>query len=114
MSERAAMKTGIDEAPRLSVSGVLQRKCPSCGNHTMSGKRCEECDKKGGSLQRRANGHTALSGIPPIVHESLSSPGQPLDAGTRAFMESRFGRDFSRVRVHADARAAESASAVNA
>jgi hypothetical protein len=44
----------------------------------------------------------------------LNSPGQPLNGGTRAFMEPRFGHDFSRVRVHADAKAAESAQAVNA
>jgi hypothetical protein len=51
---------------------------------------------------------------PPVVHDVLRSPGQPLDAATRAFMEPRFGHDFSRVRVHADARAAASARAVNA
>src|SRR5512134_3274935 len=53
-------------------------------------------------------------GAPPVVHEVLHSPGQPLDAATRAFMEPRFGVDFGGVRVHADARAAESARAVNA
>src|SRR5512134_563730 len=53
-------------------------------------------------------------GAPPIVHEALRSPGQPLDAATRAFMEPRFGHDFSGVRVHTDARAAESARAVQA
>jgi hypothetical protein len=52
--------------------------------------------------------------VPPIVHEVLRSPGQPLDAATRAFMEPRFGHDFSRVRVHADAQGAESARAVDA
>ncbi|GAC1614012.1 MAG: hypothetical protein NVS4B5_02050 [Vulcanimicrobiaceae bacterium] len=51
---------------------------------------------------------------PDIVHEVLRSPGHPLDAGTRSFMESRFGHDFSEVRVHSDAEAAESAAAVNA
>src|SRR5207245_97025 len=51
---------------------------------------------------------------PPIVHEVLRAPGQPLDAATRAVMEPRFGHDFSRVRVHSDARAAQSARAVNA
>src|SRR5262249_48872991 len=49
-----------------------------------------------------------------IVHEALNSPGQPLDARTRAFFEPRFGYDFSSVRVHTDAKAAESARAVNA
>jgi hypothetical protein len=48
------------------------------------------------------------------VHEALRSPGQPLDAETRAFMEPRFGHDFSRVRVHTDSVAAASARAVNA
>jgi hypothetical protein len=52
--------------------------------------------------------------MPPIVHEILRSPGEPLDAVTRAFMEPRFGYNFRDVRIHTDARAAESARAVNA
>jgi hypothetical protein len=51
---------------------------------------------------------------PSIVHEVLNSPGQPLDRATRAFMEPRFGHDFSRVRVHADANAARSTQALGA
>jgi len=51
---------------------------------------------------------------PPIVHEVLRSPGQPLDKSTRTFMEPRFGQDFSAVRVHTDAKAAQSARAVQA
>jgi hypothetical protein len=52
--------------------------------------------------------------VPPVVYEVLRAPGAPLDASDRTFFESRFGRDFSRVRVHTDARAAESARAVAA
>jgi hypothetical protein len=52
--------------------------------------------------------------VPPVVHEVLGSSGQPLEMRTRAFMEPRFGHDFGRVRVHTDARAAESAREVNA
>jgi hypothetical protein len=52
--------------------------------------------------------------VPDIVQEVLSAPGQPLDTSTRAFMEPRFGHDFSRVRVHTGSKAAESARAVNA
>ncbi|HEX4696962.1 MAG TPA: DUF4157 domain-containing protein [Candidatus Udaeobacter sp.] len=54
------------------------------------------------------------SSVPPIVPEVLRSPGQPLDSTTRAFIEPRFGYDFSKVRVHTDTKAAESARAVNA
>lgn len=52
--------------------------------------------------------------VPPTVHEVVGSPGQPLDAATRAFMEPRFGHHFSQVRVHTDAKAVESARDVNA
>ena len=65
-------------------------------------------------LQRDAAGGGGPAAAPPIVHDVLRSPGQPLDAGTRAFMEPRFGQDFSQVRIHTDARAAESARAVSA
>jgi peptidoglycan hydrolase-like protein with peptidoglycan-binding domain len=51
---------------------------------------------------------------PPLVHEVLNSSGAPLDATTRTFFEPRFGHDFSRVRVHTDEKAAESARMVNA
>lgn len=51
---------------------------------------------------------------PPSVHSALRSPGSPLDATTREFMESRFGRDFGRVRVHTDREAADSAGSVSA
>jgi hypothetical protein len=49
-----------------------------------------------------------------VVRDVLQSPGQPIDAATRAFIEPRFGHDFSKIRVHADGQAARSASAVNA
>lgn len=67
-----------------------------------------------GYLQRSAVNANPVAAIPQSVHETLRSQGQPLDMATRAFMEPRFGRDFSHVRVHADARAVESANSVNA
>jgi Domain of unknown function (DUF4157) len=49
-----------------------------------------------------------------MVEETLHSPGQSLDPAIRNFTEVSFGRDFSQVKVHTDARAAESARGVNA
>ena len=57
---------------------------------------------------------TAKSAALKKVGETLRSPGQPLDGATRAYFEPRFGYDFSRVRVHADPNAADSARQVNA
>lgn len=56
----------------------------------------------------------AGSGATSVVPETLGSQGQPLDRATRDRMEPRFGHDFSRVRIHADERAATAANAVNA
>jgi len=49
------------------------------------------------------------------VHDVIGrGGGTPLDEGTRSTMESKFGQDFSDVRVHTDAKASESAEAVGA
>ena len=65
-------------------------------------------------LLRRATRQAEPLEAPPIVHDVLRSPGRPLDPATRDFMEPRFGHDFSQVRVHTDAKAAQSARAVDA
>ncbi len=58
---------------------------------------------------------TAQPGFaPPVVHDVLRAPGRPLKLPVRAAMEAQLGHDFSRVRVHTDVRAAESARAVGA
>jgi len=54
------------------------------------------------------------SQMPPSVSEVLRAPGHALDTQTRAQMESRFGHDFSRVRVHTDEQADLSTRAVSA
>src|SRR6516225_6438082 len=77
-------------------SHILMRNC-ACGT-------CESCEKdreKPGQLQRSATAPVPAS-VPSSVYSVLNSPGQPLPSGTRSFMEPRFGRDFSGVRVHND------------
>jgi outer membrane protein OmpA-like peptidoglycan-associated protein len=95
------------------ASGMLQRKC-ACGKAATTGGECEACAGKRQCLQRVAMSDSAtaagLASVPPV----LRAPGVALDAGTRDFMETRFGRDFSHVRIHADGRAAASAEALDA
>ena len=116
MSKHATAQPKRTTSPTITPMsrGVLQRKCASCGNHTMAGGECEGCARKKGSLQRKSANESVVGGVSPIVYDVLRSPGQPLDAATRAFMEPRFGHDFNQVRVHTDTRAAQSAQAVNA
>lgn len=93
---------------------LLQRKC-ACGGTLGPSGECEECRKKRqGTLQRATLDQGAGNAAPSIVQDVLRSPGQPLDTQTRAFMESRFGHDFSQVRIHSDARAVDSAQEVHA
>jgi hypothetical protein len=113
MKAAARMKSAHDRVPAASAR-VLQRQC-ACGGKA-SGGPCPKCEdeKRRGVLQRSAAHDRADGSVPPIVHEVLSEPGQPLDAGARAFFEPQFGTDFSGVRVHTGHKAAQSADAVNA
>jgi hypothetical protein len=108
------------EAERISAQVMhmpepqLQRAC-ACGGE------CPKCQMEQLGLEdehlqtkRVQANDTGQITAPPIVHEVLRAPSQPLDPATRAFMEPRFGRDFSRVRVHEDAAADQSAREVNA
>lgn len=94
----------------------LQRACP-CGG------RCPECQsqtEQPGQEQEHLQtkiirkNDSVDNAAPPIVQEALISPGQLLDPATRHFMESRFGHDFGRVRVHTNPKAVASTRAVNA
>jgi len=100
-----------------SCRGLLQRKCACGDTHRIDGE-CADCRKKRlspqGKTQSLGPGAQNDFHVPPMVHEVLRSPGKPLDPATRTFMEPRLGYDFSRVRVHTDEQAAESAYAVNA
>jgi hypothetical protein len=92
---------GTMPAPRL------QRKC-ACGGT------CGDCAEDRRLRRTTANGARGPVHAPPIVHDALRAQGRPLDDTTRAYMEPRFGHDFSRVRVHSGDTAARSAAAVNA
>ncbi|MFE4106956.1 eCIS core domain-containing protein [Almyronema epifaneia] len=52
--------------------------------------------------------------VPAVVHDVLRSPGRPLDAETRSWMEARFGASLAQVHIHTDAIAAQSASQLRA
>lgn len=82
--------------------------CPKCqterlyqGNQRLQTKHVE-------------SGALGLTAAPPIVLNLLRSRGQPLDPTIRAFMEPRFGHDFSQVRVHFGEASEQSARHMNA
>jgi hypothetical protein len=84
----------------------ISRKCVACEE--------EDKDDEHKLQTKRAEPTPVAGAAPPAMYHVLASAGQPLDAKTRAFFESRFGADFSTVRIHHDQRAADSARHVNA
>jgi hypothetical protein len=93
-----------DQVMRMSEPGI-QRKC----------KECMEEDEEG--TLRRTQTNNQMPAVTPNIESginSLKGSGQPLPEATRSFFEPRFGTDFSHVKVHNDARAADTAKSVNA
>lgn len=84
----------------------IQRKCGCQGT-------CGSCDTKK-KVQRHARTDSRHDRIPDEVLSATTSGGTPLDASTRAFMESRFAHDFSRVRIHTGSRANDAATSIDA
>jgi hypothetical protein len=112
MDEHTYLNQAITLPKATSATGVVQRSC-GCGQHVNGGE-CSECRRKRkGNLQRAAVG-SSVPDVPQSVHEALRAPGHSLDPQTRSFMEPRLGFDLSRVRVHTDAKAAQSAQDIDA
>lgn len=106
-----------DQVMRMPATDIaqpltIQRKCAACevAQPRQAGEEEEEL------LQaREVPGQTPQ--LTPTIEaqvNSLHGGGQPLDPVTRGFMESRFGYDFSRVRVHSGALAEQSARELRA
>ena len=98
-----------DQVMRMPDWGVATASAPP-----QVSRRCDACEEEE-KLQKKEAGPQAAAGeAPASVHAVLRAPGQPLDAATRVYFEPRFGRDFSGVRLHTGAAAAQSARDVNA
>jgi hypothetical protein len=107
---------GIDLSAPPALPAV-RRMCAGCEEEEKKLQRkCSACEAEDAKVNRAPSGAAAATGsfAPASVHGVLSSPGNPMDADTRAFFEPRFGRDLGHVRLHTDLAAAESAQDVGA
>ena len=100
-ADRVAEQVMRMPEPRLRGICACGGGCPRCRN--------EGEGKKELQVQRLEASSRSEVEVPPSVDEVLHSPGQALEAGARKFMETRYGQDFSQVRVHTDAKASDSA-----
>lgn len=110
-AQRKTAPTAVDDDKNAAQAMTAQRKT--------AGPKIEE-DKTGssGTVQREAasgaGGGTASQSVAASISGMQSGPAGGMDSGTRSFMENRFGRDFSHVRVHQGPRAAATADALGA
>lgn len=124
-------------APRAAPPCACGGSCPRCAASRRAVD-TRRLSRPGDVLEREADaaaarvvggGHgpvglTALAGAarrgpaaaapPTPSRDGPRGGGRPLDAGTRAFMESRFSSDFGQVRIHDGPAAARSAAAMGA
>src|SRR5215213_2938133 len=110
MAERAQQLKPSLPTP-TSAGNILQRKC-ACGTHT-SAHQCDSCKAGAGYLQRMASEQGGCLEVPPIVHEVLRSPGQPLDMPTRRTMETNFHASGTAVSSLSSTRVAPSSLSIN-
>jgi len=109
---RAPADAGV--AIQRKATGGSACACGTCESCKAGTTATEAIDTEARPVHRSAAGGHGTGDADAAVAQGLGSSGQVLDGETRTFMESRFGHDFSDVRVHVDGAAGESARALHA
>jgi Domain of unknown function (DUF4157) len=106
------MSTSDSVAPMITTTDeAVNLKCSACEM-----KEEEQHEKL--KISRKPSAASRFEATDQVTNEinniRSSSSGSPLDPSTKGFMESRFGYDFSNVKIHADETATRSANSVDA
>lgn len=102
-----------EQMMRMTDTPLVQRKCADCEEESERLQRKPLAESITPVIQ--AKGTEGAGGqLPGAVQSTLATSSHPLDAAVRSFMEPKFGYSFGGVRVHSDARAADSARQVGA
>jgi Domain of unknown function (DUF4157) len=73
MNSRSTTQTKTSSSFLPIQTGLLQRKCNSCGQHTIAGGECADCAKSKRGLQRQLAGGTSNETDPVVVHKTASA-----------------------------------------
>jgi hypothetical protein len=122
LADRAGVRPKLEVG---AVSDPLEREADATADKVVrmkAGGDCAACARgdpcDGGAKVRRASdGGDGAAPIDPAAETSIrraTSGGEPLPGKVKAAMEPAFGADFSGVRVHRDAAAADSAHGIGA
>ena len=114
--QRAEVAHPTNDVQRMRVLGDLQQRF---GNRyvqrVVAATAPAQTEAPHPPVQRQPASTPAADAAAPAPPLALNQGGgEPLDEGTRSFMASRFGRDFTDVRIHNDDGAQETAQRLNA
>jgi hypothetical protein len=114
--QKGLQRQPYDEEENASSPSVTfqQHRCPYCG-HILQRQPMPNGEEETSAQSNQAALPTpdVAPNIESYLHTSPGG-GQPLADSVRGSMETRFGQDFSQVRIHNDVQANEAASSLNA
>ena len=107
---------GLQTKLRINEPGdIYEQEADRVAEQVLAKPACPHVSGASPRIQRFSGQSSGQTGAAPAsVDRALASPGRPLEPALRQDMEQRFGRDFSRVRVHSDVASEISARQVNA
>lgn len=110
------LRMSDEEVQTARVASGIQRMCAECATEEEERTSARLTAEEEEPLQAKEE-PGAIPAVTPETQaaiDAMRGGGAPLDQETRAFMEPRFGHDFSQVRIHTDARAATVARSLDA
>lgn len=133
----ATKRSHVSRDFHLNVPGAMEGRCGGLRNSSLTGSLEEQADRVADAVmatgpegevgipitrasnaipaqQSTVDGSGLERGAAISAEAAVSRAGAALPESTRTYMESRFGCDFSQVRIHADQRSAEAAASINA
>ncbi len=102
-----------DKVMRMPEQNFVQRKCADCEkNEKLQRKPVSESITP--LIQTKSEGNATVSKVTADAIHSSKGSGGALDSNTQSFMSSRFGTDFSNVKIHTGSYAVQMSRELNA
>ena len=103
---------GMDYSSSSDTKSGNENKCKEQGYN--NNKKQNQINKKNNPKRHAVKGSIETNETKNVIKKITSNGGEPLESTTKEFMESRFGYDFSNVKIYTDREAERSAKSIDA
>lgn len=100
-----------DKVMRMPEENFIQKKCAHCEEEE---KQVQRKPIVNGIVQAKGDGNVVAGDTVSSKINSSRGNGSTMDSNTQSFMSSRFGTDFSQVKIHTDREAVQMSKELNA